>query len=78
MFLQVLIKKVPSSELMSFLSCLMEALLDPQAHSSSGACVCLNSVLRARGGEVHSQVSRGNYILRGRSTLSGKKGELHT
>ncbi|KAI0215332.1 Maestro heat-like repeat-containing protein family member 1 [Lamellibrachia satsuma] len=53
---KVLIKKVPSSELMSFLSCLMDALLDSQSHSSSGACVVLNSVIKARGGELHSQV----------------------
>jgi hypothetical protein len=30
--------------------------MDPQSHSSSGACVVLNGILKARGSEVSKQV----------------------
>lgn len=45
---------------MPFLEALFEGLLDAQSQSSSGSCVVLNAVLKARGPEVHSQVA---YIL---------------
>ncbi|XP_014675280.1 PREDICTED: maestro heat-like repeat-containing protein family member 1 [Priapulus caudatus] len=35
---------------------MLEALLDPHDHSSSGACVVLNSVLKTRGSELYLQV----------------------
>ena len=41
---------------MEFLDILQEGLLDPQSHSSSGACVVLNGILKARGSEVSKQV----------------------
>ena len=41
---------------MEFLDILQAGLLDPQSHSSSGACVVLNGILKARGSEVSKQV----------------------
>ncbi|CAG2193325.1 unnamed protein product [Mytilus edulis] len=54
---KVIAKKLPSGQLIEFLDVLQEGLLDPQSHSSSGACVVLNGILKARGNEVSKQVS---------------------
>ncbi len=54
--LQVVGRSLPSDQLLPFLDALQEALLDPQSHSSSGACVVLNSVVKSRGGELHAEV----------------------
>ncbi|XP_052059790.1 maestro heat-like repeat-containing protein family member 1 isoform X2 [Mytilus californianus] len=54
---KVIAKKLPSGQLIEFLDVLQEGLLDPQSHSSSGACVVLNGILKARGSEVSKQVS---------------------
>jgi len=51
-------KKIPPDQLSSFLEGLMDGLLDTQAFSSSGACVVINSLLKARGSELHSQVDK--------------------
>ncbi|XP_013392835.1 maestro heat-like repeat-containing protein family member 1 isoform X1 [Lingula anatina] len=55
---KVLAKKVPSGQLQGLVDLLMQGLLDSQSHSSSGACVALNSLFKSRGGELHEQVSR--------------------
>ena len=55
-YLQVVGKSLPSDQLIPFLNQLYDALLDPQSHSSSGACVVLNSVVKSRGGELHTEV----------------------
>ena len=53
---KVIAKKLPGGQLVEFLDILQEGLLDPQSHSSSGACVVLNGLLKARGSEVSKQV----------------------
>ena len=59
-YLQVVGKSLPSNQLIPFLNQLYDALLDPQSHSSSGACVVLNSVIKSRGGELHTEVCNVN------------------
>ncbi|XP_062586517.1 maestro heat-like repeat-containing protein family member 1, partial [Saccostrea cucullata] len=54
---KVIAKKMPSAQLQNFLEVLQEGLLDPQSHSSSGACVVLNGLLKTRGAEILSQIS---------------------
>ncbi len=54
---QVLSKSLPSDQIQPFLEQLYEGLQDPQDNSSSGACVVLNSVVKARGGELTPEVS---------------------
>ena len=54
--LQVLAKKVTSDQLSFLINGLIEALSDGQSHSSSGACVVLNSLLRIRGAELGGEV----------------------
>ena len=54
---QVLIKFLPVDQLLPFLHQLMEGLKDPHDFSSSGACVVLNGLLKARGGELVPEVS---------------------
>ncbi|XP_061166579.1 maestro heat-like repeat-containing protein family member 1 isoform X3 [Saccostrea echinata] len=53
---KVIAKKMPSTQLQNFLEVLQEGLLDPQSHSSSGACVVLNGLMKTRGAEILSQV----------------------
>nr|XP_022339324.1 maestro heat-like repeat-containing protein family member 1 isoform X2 [Crassostrea virginica] len=53
---KVIAKKMPSDQLHSFLEVLQEGLLDPQSHSSSGACVVLNGMMKIRGAEILKQV----------------------
>lgn len=47
---------MPSDQLQIFLEVLQEGLLDPQSHSSSGACVVLNGMMKIRGAEILKQV----------------------
>lgn len=54
--LQVIAKKMPSDQLQNFMEVLQEGLLDPQSHSSSGACVVLNGMMKIRGAEILKQV----------------------
>lgn len=54
--IQVIAKKMPSDQLQNFLEVLQEGLLDPQSHSSSGACVVLNGMMKIRGAEILKQV----------------------
>lgn len=49
-------KKIPSDQLLGFIELLYDGLLDAQSHGSSGACVVLNSILKARGSELHAEV----------------------
>ena len=53
---QVLCKKVSDSYLWSLVTFLLEGLVDYQAHSSSGACVVLNNVVKLRGSVLSEQV----------------------
>lgn len=53
---QVLCKKVPDRDLWDLACALMDGLLDYQAHSSNGACVVLNSVLKHRGTALQNRV----------------------
>ena len=54
--LQILSKKVTSDQLSFLINGLIEALSDGQSHSSSGACVVLNSLFRIRGAELGGEV----------------------
>ncbi|OWF48217.1 Maestro heat-like repeat-containing protein family member 1 [Mizuhopecten yessoensis] len=67
---KVIAKKLPADQLRTFMEVLQEGLLDPQSHSSSGACVVLNGMMKARGGEVLKQV--GNIV----SSLHEKLGQI--
>ncbi|XP_064639982.1 maestro heat-like repeat-containing protein family member 1 isoform X2 [Lineus longissimus] len=51
-------KKLPHDQLVPFTDVLYEGLLDVQSHSSSGACVVLNTVIKSRGGELFQHVDR--------------------
>lgn len=53
---QVLCKKVSDSYLWSLVTFLLEGLVDYQAHSSSGACVVLNNMVKLRGSVLSEQV----------------------
>jgi len=52
----VIAKKLPADQLQDFVDVLQEGLLDPQSHSSAGACVVLNGLMKARGSEVIKRV----------------------
>ena len=54
---QVLCKKVAGEFLWSVVEVLLEGLVDYQGHSSSGACVVLNQIVRLRGSALAEQVS---------------------
>lgn len=54
---QVFCKKVPDRDLWDLACSLMDGLLDYQAHSSNGACVVLNSLLKHRGPAMQNRVS---------------------
>ena len=49
-------KKLPADQLKSFVDLVQEGLVDPQSHSSSGACVVLNGVMKTRGAELLKEV----------------------
>ena len=53
---QVISKKLAFDHLPVFIDVLQVGLLDSQSHSSSGACVVLNGVMKTRGGEISRQV----------------------
>lgn len=53
---QVLAKKLPADQLNPFIYRLMDGLIDVESHSSSGACVVLNSFCRLRGAELTDEV----------------------
>ncbi|CAH1269548.1 MROH1 [Branchiostoma lanceolatum] len=53
---KVLVKKVPTDQLLPFLDRLLQGLIDVHPHASSGACVVLNSMVKTRGSSLHQQV----------------------
>ncbi|CAB4024478.1 maestro heat-like repeat-containing family member 1 [Paramuricea clavata] len=53
---KVLSKKVESDQLSFLINGLIEDLSDGQSHSSSGACVVLNSLFRIRGAELGGEI----------------------
>ncbi|RUS75918.1 hypothetical protein EGW08_016306 [Elysia chlorotica] len=53
---KVVSKKLPAADLVPLLETLQQGLLDSQTHSSSGACVVLNGIMKLRGAEVRPQV----------------------
>ncbi|XP_046558810.1 LOW QUALITY PROTEIN: maestro heat-like repeat-containing protein family member 1 [Haliotis rubra] len=55
---KVVSKKLPADHLQPFMEVLQEGLLDAQSHSSSGACVVLNGLMKTRGSELHKEVSK--------------------
>ncbi|XP_031575321.1 maestro heat-like repeat-containing protein family member 1 [Actinia tenebrosa] len=55
---KVIAKKLLSDHLSGFVFALMDGLSDSQSHSSSGACVVLNSIIRIRGQELRKEVTR--------------------
>ena len=54
--LQVISKKLPADHLIPFIETLQQGLLDNQDHSSSGACVVLNGIMKNRGVEIGHKV----------------------
>ncbi|KAL5022847.1 hypothetical protein ScPMuIL_002002 [Solemya velum] len=55
---KVISKKLPAAQLELFIEALQESLLDAQSHSSSGACVVLNGIIKHRGGELYKLVEK--------------------
>ena len=55
---QVVSKKLPAADLVPLLETLQQGLLDSQTHSSSGACVVLNGIMKLRGGDIRPQVNK--------------------
>lgn len=53
---KVLCKKISGDNLWSLVLYLLEGLVDHQAHSSSGACVVLNQIVKLRGKSLEEQV----------------------
>jgi hypothetical protein len=53
---KVLARKLPADQLSPFIYRLLDGLVDVENHSSSGACVVLNSFCRLRGGELTDEV----------------------
>ncbi|BFZ13379.1 hypothetical protein BsWGS_16418 [Bradybaena similaris] len=53
---KVIAKKLPADHLVPFIEILQQGLLDPQSHSSSGACVVLNGIMKLRGGDIRPKV----------------------
>ena len=60
--LQVISKKLPADQLKPFVDLVQEGLVDPQSHSSSGACVVLNGVMKTRGAELLKEVNMGLFM----------------
>ncbi|XP_076448959.1 maestro heat-like repeat-containing protein family member 1 isoform X1 [Babylonia areolata] len=54
---KVVAKKVSSDQLYPLIESLQEGLMDCQSHSSSGACVVLNGLMKQRGNELYEKVS---------------------
>lgn len=57
LYLQVLCKKVAGEFLWPTIEILLEGLVDFQPHSSSGACVVLNNIVKLRGSVLSEQVT---------------------
>ena len=57
---KVLCKKISGEHLWQLAVYLLEGLLDYQGHSSSGACVVLNQIVKLRGSALSDHVS---YLL---------------
>ena len=57
--MKVLCKKAADGDLWDLSCALMDGLLDYQAHSSNGACVVLNSLLKQRGPVMQNRVGGG-------------------
>uniref|UniRef100_A0A2C9KZ46 Maestro heat-like repeat-containing protein family member 1 n=1 Tax=Biomphalaria glabrata TaxID=6526 RepID=A0A2C9KZ46_BIOGL len=53
---KVIAKKLPADCLIPFIETLQQGLLDLQSHSSSGACVVLNGIMKIRGGDIRPKV----------------------
>jgi len=53
---KVLCKKISSENLWSLVLYLQEGLVDYQGHSSNGACVVLNNIVKLRGSALSDQV----------------------
>ncbi len=53
----MLCKKIAGEYLWLVVQVLLEGLVDYQGHSSSGACVVLNNILKSRGTALKDQVS---------------------
>lgn len=54
---KVLCKKISGENLWTLVQYLLEGLIDFQGHSSSGACVVLNQVVKLRGKSLEEQVA---------------------
>ena len=54
--LQVIAKKTTKEQLYPLIESLQEGLMDCQSHSSSGACVVLNGLMKQRGSELYEKV----------------------
>ncbi len=54
---KVLCKKISADNLWQLVVHLLEGLLDFQGHSSSGACVVLNQIVKLRGSALSDHVS---------------------
>lgn len=54
---KVLCKKMSGENLWSLVVYLLEGLVDYQSHSSSGACVVLNQIVKLRGKSLEERVS---------------------
>jgi len=52
----VMVKHVPADQLQSLIKQLLDGLTDPHANSSSGVCVILNSLLKSRGSQLHTEI----------------------
>ncbi|KAL5467301.1 hypothetical protein EMCRGX_G031509 [Ephydatia muelleri] len=53
---KVLCKKLPNDNLWPLVTVLLEGLLDKQPHSSSGACVVLNNIIKLRGPALSDKI----------------------
>ena len=58
---KVLCKKISGENLWSLLLHLLDGLVDHQGHSSSGACVVLNQIVKLRGKSLDDQVRSFTY-----------------
>lgn len=73
---QVLCKKLPNDNLWPLVTVLLEGLLDKQPHSSSGACVVLNNIIKLRGPTLSEKVcslkgrgGRGSLVVEHRADM---------
>ena len=59
---KVLCKKINADNLWQLVVYLLEGLLDFQGHSSSGACVVLNQIVKLRGSALSDHVSPTHFM----------------